>query len=354
MVFSSLTRPELRRWVTAILFAALTILPTAVSAATRAKPNRPSSITGGYKGAIIMDAATGQVLFEDNADVVSPPASMTKLMTFAVLSDKLHSGALTLQSPVRITTADSGMGGTQVFLAPNETFPVEELIYAMMIQSANDAAHALARATAGSIDAFIALMNTKARALGLTHTTFHTPHGLPSANRKTTEGDLTSPRDFALLSRHLLLQTDVLKYTSVRRRAFGSPPRAQPIDMVNHDHLLGKVAGVDGLKTGFTNGAGFCLAATALRNDHRIIVVTMGGADQKSRDLKVIELLDRGFAALPPGSPAFARQVAGPTVAVTDSPLSVVPMSPAMKKDAAVPVEDPSPVIKFSVPGAKK
>jgi D-alanyl-D-alanine carboxypeptidase (penicillin-binding protein 5/6) len=343
---------SLSRSLTFIFLIALVALPT-TPAAAKAAP----AIAGGYKGAIIMDAATGHVLFEDNADEISPPASMTKLMTFAVVTDKLRSGALTLQTPVRISVADSKIGGTQVFLDPRETFPVEELIYAMMIQSANDAAHALSRAAAGSPDAFVELMNAKARELGMTHTTFRTPHGLPPSNRKIAEGDLTTPRDFALLSRYLLLKTDVLKYTSVRRRPFGSPPRLQPIDMVNHDNLLGRVAGVDGLKTGFTNGAGFCLSATALRNNHRIIVVTMGGASIKARDLKVEELLDRGFAALPPGAPTFASQAPAASPAAENlqgSPLTPVPTTPELKKATDAPESSDGPVIKLVVPGAKK
>src|SRR5262249_54491304 len=151
-----------------------------------------------YKGAIVMDAATGNVLFERNADAVNPPASMTKLMTFAVLYDKLQSGTLKLDTPVRIANDDAKVGGTQVYLDPRETFPVEELIYAMMIESANDAAHALARFSAGSTDAFVGLMNEKARELGMAHTTFRSPHGLPPNSRKIADGDLTTPRDFAV------------------------------------------------------------------------------------------------------------------------------------------------------------
>ena len=238
-------------------------LPLALAAKSR--PARPAAESGPtYKGAIIMDAASGNVLFEDHDGETSPPASMTKLMTFAVIHDKLQSGALTLQTPVTVTAADSKIGGTQVWLKENEVFPVEELLYAMMIQSANDAAYALARTAAGAVPAFVDLMNAKARELGMTHTTFRTPHGLPPSNRNIAEGDLTTPRDFALLCRHLLLKTDVVKYTSVKRRPFGPPIRGTTMD--NHDHLLGHVQGVDGLKTGFTNGAGFCLSATAQRS----------------------------------------------------------------------------------------
>ena len=257
----------LRRLLVPTLLCAAVIVP---AAAAKSRPTRPAESGPAYKGAIIMDAATGNVLFEDHDGESSPPASMTKLMTFAVLHDKLAAGALTLQTPITVTAADSKIGGTQVWLKENEVFTVEELIYAVMIQSANDAAHALARTAGGSVPAFVELMNAKARELGMTHTTFRTPHGLPPSNRRIAEGDLTTPHDFALLCRYLLLKTDVIKYTSVKRRAFGPPARGTMMD--NHDHLLGRVEGVDGLKTGFTNGAGFCLSATALRNGRRIIV----------------------------------------------------------------------------------
>lgn len=292
---------------------------TALPAATARKQ---AADTGSFKGAIVVDAATGDVLAEDRADVISPPASMTKLMTFAVLHDRIASGALTLQTPVKIAAADSKIGGTQVFLDPRETFSVEELIYAMMIQSANDAAHALARAGAGSTAAFVELMNEKAKQLGMTNTTFRTPHGLPPASRRVEEGDLTTPRDFALLCRHLVTKTNVLHYASVSVREFG-PNRPKPQKMENHNKLLGKVAGVDGLKTGYTAAAGYCLSATAQRNGRRIIAVIMGSLGPngqrdlgRARDLKTVELLEKGFAALPPVP-------ATPTIA--DSPLVPAP-----------------------------
>jgi len=347
------------RSVLAFFFCAAALAPLAAFAKTKKAAAAESGAT--YKGYIVIDAATGKTLAEDHADEVSPPASMAKLMTFAVLHDKLAAGTITLATLVRITPEDAHMGGTQVYLDPKETYPVEELIYAMMIQSANDAAHALARTVAGSPEAFVGLMNAKARELGMTRTTFRTPHGLPPSSRHVVEGDLTTPRDFALLCRHLVQKTDVLKYTAVRTRKFGEGvrPPDKVIAMINHDHLLNRVSGVDGLKTGYTEGAGYCLSSTAQRNGHRLIVVIMGafgpnGQKDKghSRDLKTIELLERGFAAVPPDAPAFAP-APGAVAAPAASPISAAPLSDDDKKSADTDDDSGSPAIKFPIPAKK-
>ncbi len=277
-----------------------------------------------YSGLIVVDAATGRVLLEDNSDEVSPPASMTKLMTFAVVADKISRGELTRETLVKITNEDSRIGGTQVYLDARETFSIDELLYAMMIQSANDAAHAVARVSAGSVEAFVELMNAKARELGMTHTTFRSPHGLPPSSRHKADGDLTTPRDFALLCRHLLLHTNVLQYSSVQRRDFGLNRKQGPQHMRNHNNLLGKIMGVDGLKTGYTASAGYCLSATAERHGRRVIVVIMGSFGPngqrdlgKTRDLKAIELIERGFTALASSLPDnLATTVNAPTAAI--------------------------------------
>lgn len=340
-----------------VMFFALVLLApvSAWAANARSAPSRPKAAAEPtYKSAIVIDAATGNVLFEDKADTVSPPASMTKLMTFAVLHDLLARGTLSLSTPVKIENSDAKMGGTQVFLDPRETFTVEELIYAMMIQSANDASHALARVSAGSVAGFVELMNAKARELGMTNTTFRSPHGLPPAGRKVADGDLTTPRDFARLSQYLVRQTDVLKYTSIVSRPFGAGSRATPMDMKNHNKLVGKVAGVDGLKTGFTDAAGYCLSATAQRNGRRVILVIMGSLGPggqrdlgRSRDQKAIELIERGFAALPPGpvQPAATPQAA----AAAPAPAPDSPIKPAPKAPASTPAASDAP-IKFSIP----
>jgi D-alanyl-D-alanine carboxypeptidase len=370
MVFSR------RLFVGFVLGVVAPFVATAASA-KRAAPTRPTATDNGgaYKGAIVTDAATGSVLFEDHADYAGAPASMTKLMTFAVLYDKLKAGSIALNTPVHIANEDN-IGGTQVFLDPRETFPVEELIYAMMIQSANDAARALARSSAGSVQTFVEQMNAKAREIGMTHTTFHSPHGLPPSSRKLADTDMTTPRDYAILCRYVVQNTDVLKYTSVRKRDF-APERAKgPFKMENHNKLLGKVSGVDGLKTGFTAAAGYCISVTGERNGHRLIVVIMGALGPggqrdlgRWRDMKAIELLEHGFANLPAGSPTFAAQKAvlpnsaaatpGATAAAptNDSPLSASTNSAPATTTASKPAAAASGndmAVKFSLPPAPK
>lgn len=356
-----------RRTVAFVLLAACLPLAAFAASAKRAAPTRPSAKEDGsaFKGAIVVNAATGDVLYEDRADYAGPLASMTKLMTFAVLHDKLKAGAFALNTPVKIMNEDN-IGGTQVFLDPRETFPVEELLYAMMIQSANDAARALARFAGGSVEAFVEQMNAKAKELGMAHTAFRSPHGLPPTGRRLSDYDTTSPRDYAMLCRYLLQNTDVLKYTSVKNRDFAPERPKGAFKMSNHNSLLGKVAGVDGLKTGFTDAAGYCTSVTAERNGRRVIVVIMGSLGPNgqhdlghARDIKAVELLERGFAAIPPGAPAFAGPKAAAPAATSaaatpapDSPLGASGVGAAPAKPAASSSSDMA--VKFSLPPAPK
>ncbi len=305
-----------------------------------------------YKGAIVVDTATGQTLFEENADVVTPPASVTKLMTFLLVHEEIASGRLELTTPVTVTAEAARMGGSQVYLAENEVFTVEDLLYALMVSSANDAAEALATRAGGSREAFVARMNERAREIGMTRTTFRTPHGLPPSNRRIEDGDLTTPRDLALLSRHLIGKTDVLRYSSVKDRTFRPGPKQ--IDMRNHNNLLGKVAGVDGLKTGFTRGAGFCLAATAQRNGRRLIAVTMGSPQSQVRDLEMADLFEKAFANLPPVPTIVPTGVEPPLPASAP----VAAPSPAKQDEPPTPApaaegDDSVPAVRFVMPARK-
>lgn len=287
-----------------------------------------------YLSAIVLDANSGKVLFEDNADAMAYPASTTKLMTFLVVSEKIDFGNLTLQTPVTVDAETSHIGGTRVWLKEKEVFPVDDLLYAMMIQSANDAAYALAKQVAGSREAFVALMNEEAKKLGMMHTTFQSPHGLPPSAGQ--EHDVTTARDMALLGRELVRRETVLRYTSVKHRVF-RPDSAAAIDMYNHDHLLNTLPGCDGLKTGYFHEAGFSIVVSVQRGGNRVIAVVMGSPDAKTRDKKARELVEQAFAKLPP---------------VPAPPAAAKPASTDPKADAAPkPTPENPPTVKFKVPG---
>jgi D-alanyl-D-alanine carboxypeptidase (penicillin-binding protein 5/6) len=268
-----------------------------------AKPARKKVISENpYLGAIVVDNATGKVLFEDKADAEGYPASVLKLMDLLIVLEKTEQKQLTLQDPVIVSAKASHIGGSRVWLAEKETFSVDDMLYALMVQSANDVAVALAEKLAGSTDAFVELMNKRAQELGMTHTVFHSVHGLPPGAGQ--EHDVTTPRDFALLSRELLKHKDALRYTSTRERPFRPDDKKHMVIMRNHDHLLGTVEGVDGLKTGYFAEAGYSIALTAERKGQRVIVIVLGSVDRKVRDAKAAELLAKGFLALPaPSSP---------------------------------------------------
>lgn len=265
----------------------------------------PSIARDPYIGMIAVDAATGKALVEENADAAVFPASVIKLMNLFVVMDRVAQGAVHLTDPVEVTAEMANMGGSQVYLKEHEVFPVEDLIYALMVQSANDAAVALAIHTAGSQQAFVDLMNQKAQALGMAHTRFYSCHGEPpTPPRKMDEVDTSTPRDLAILGRALVTShPEILRYTSTKVRPFRTAPK--PFVMLNHNHLVGSVAGVDGLKTGWFRSAGYSMIVSAARNGRRVIVVVAGSSGPlgKVRDKAATECLARAFAALPPAPP---------------------------------------------------
>ncbi len=287
---------------------------TATKPAAAKTGNRKAISRNPYIGAIAIDATTGKVLFEDSADAKGYPASMLKLMDLLIIQEKLEAGQLSLQDQVPVSAKAAKTGGSQVWLAEKESFTLEDMLYALMIRSANDAAVAIAEKVAGTTDGFVELMNKKARDLGMTSTVFHSVHGLPPAAGQ--ENDVTTPRDFARLCAELLKHPDILRYTSTRERPF-RPNSPRMVTMRTHNHLLGSVQGCDGLKTGYTANAGYSIAVTAARNGHRVIEVIMGSSDLKTRDGKAKEILARSFAQLgtiaAPGAapaPAPARTTA--------------------------------------------
>jgi serine-type D-Ala-D-Ala carboxypeptidase (penicillin-binding protein 5/6) len=257
-----------------------------------------------YLGAIVEDAATGKVLFEERADVKGYPASVLKLMDLLVILEKIEQGQLSLTDQVPVSAKAAKTGGSQVWLAEKESFTVDEMLYALMVQSANDSAVALAEKVAGSTDAFVELMNRKAKQLGMNSTVFHSVHGLPPAPGQ--EHDVTTARDLAILSRELLKHSDTLRYTSTREKVFRPNGGSKTVVMRAHNHLLARVNGCDGLKTGYIAQSGFSIAVTAARNGQRVVVVVLDSTDLKTRDTKAAELVAKGFANLGENSVAAA------------------------------------------------
>lgn len=284
-----------------------------------------------YRGAIVLDAADSKVLFEENADAIGYPASVLKLMTLLVVIEKVEHGSLHLGDRVTVTAEAAKMGGSQVYLKEKEVFTIDELLDALMIQSANDAAAALAIHISGSRDAFVQLMNQKAQALGMKNSHFVSVHGLPPAADQ--DPDTTTARDLGLLGLELAKHPMVFRYTSVVERGF----RNDTFTMRNHNKLLGVVNGVDGFKTGYFRAAGFSIVATAQREGVRIVAVVLGSNDRKLRDQKATELLAAGFLAVPrPAQPAPTPAPA--TVAPT--PTTNTPASPVQAQDEEE-AEDP-------------
>jgi serine-type D-Ala-D-Ala carboxypeptidase (penicillin-binding protein 5/6) len=237
---------------------------------------------------ILMEYSTGKVLYENKAEDKMYPASMTKMMTLLLIMEKIDSGKIKLTDDVTISSNAASMGGSQVFLEANSKMKVNELIKSMAIASANDSAVAMAEYIAGTTDAFVNLMNKKAKQLGLINTNFTNVHGLDDANH------YSCAKDMALIARELIKHNKILKYTSIYEE-YLNKPNGTSTWMVNTNKLIKYYVGLDGLKTGFTSNAGYCLTSTALRNGMRLISVVMKEATPNDRSNDTINLLNYGF-----------------------------------------------------------
>ena len=238
--------------------------------------------------AILMEYSTGKILYEKNVDEKMAPASMTKIMTILLIEEAIERGELNLTDDVIISNNASSMGGSQVFLDPNTTLKVEDLLKSIIIASANDSAVAMAEKIAGTVDAFVNKMNERAKELGCTNTNFVNVHGLDTENHYTTA------RDMAIIARELIRHDDIFKYTTIYE-SYLNKPDGTSIWMVNTNKLIKYYNGLDGLKTGFTKSAGYCLTSTAKRNDMRLISVIMKEETSQKRNEETTKLLDYGF-----------------------------------------------------------
>lgn len=266
----------------------------------------------GCKASILMDAATGDVLAEKNPDMKLPPASMVKMMDTYLALKKIKEGVVNATDIVRASARASKVGGSQVYLSEGEEFTLEQMLQAVAIQSANDAATAIAEYIGGSVEGYVQMMNEEAQNLGMTNTVFQTPHGLPPA--KGQIDDLTTPRDMATLARAIINEfPEALELTSRQDAEF----RNGEFRMHNHNNLLRLYDGCDGMKTGFHNGAGFCITATAKRNNIRMITAVMGCNSIKTRTEEATRLMSQGFAQYRIVKLIDAGAPAGQTVAIS-------------------------------------
>ena len=240
------------------------------------------------ESAILMDAESGKILYEKNIDEQLPMASMTKIMSMLLIMESIEDGTLTYEDKVLISENASGMGGSQVFLQAGEEYSVNDLLKCISIASANDAVVAMAEKISGSVDAFVELMNKRASELGLKNTHFANPHGLDNEQHYSTAYDM------ALMAKELLKHEDILKYTSIYEDYLTKPDGSQ-IWLVNTNRLVRFYDGVDGLKTGYTTEAGYCLTATAKKNDLRLISVVMKSPSAEARSSDTSTLLSYGF-----------------------------------------------------------
>ena len=240
------------------------------------------------KSAILIEASTGKILFEKNADEKLHPASMTKMMSMLLIIEAIEDGVISWDQIVTVSENASSMGGSQILLETGEKMSVRDLFKGVAIASGNDAVVALAETVAGNVSNFVSMMNKRASQLGLTHTHFKNPHGLDDADH------YSSSRDMSLIARELVKHEKVLEYTKVYED-YLREDTDRKIWLVNTNRLVRFYDGVDGLKTGFTTTAGYCLTATAKKENMRLISVVMGANTSEERTSDTTSLLNYGF-----------------------------------------------------------
>lgn len=240
------------------------------------------------KSAILMDAKTGTVLYEKNADEALPPASVTKVMTLLLVCEALYNGNFTLDDVVLVSDYAASMGGSQVFLSEGEEITVRDLLKSTVIASGNDAAVALAELTAGSEALFVAKMNAKAREMQLSGSSFENVTGLDD----TVTNHVMSARDIAKISRELIKYPEITEFASIWQDTI----RGGEFTLTNTNRLVRYYSGCNGLKTGSTDKAGYCISATAKRDNMQLISVIMGAETKDSRNSDAKTLLDFGFS----------------------------------------------------------
>ncbi|MGM0410395.1 MAG: D-alanyl-D-alanine carboxypeptidase family protein [Bacillota bacterium] len=242
------------------------------------------------QSALLMEVKTGEIVFSKNPDKQLAPASMTKIMTMLLAMESLANEEISLEDKITVSSNAERMGGSQIYLEVGEKMTLEELMKAIAISSANDASVAVAEYIAGTESLFVEKMNKKAKELGMRNTIFYNTNGLPESD-KNIKGNLTTAKDLAILSRELLNYPKVLDWTSI----WIDYLRDGEFILSNTNKLVRHFEGVDGIKTGYTNEAGYCVAATAKKNDLRFVAIIMGAKSSAERFSEARKLLSYAF-----------------------------------------------------------
>lgn len=255
----------------------------------KAEENKGVELAENAKSAILIERDTGTVLYDKNADEKLSPASMTKIMTLLLIMEAIEKGELSTKEKIRTSEYAASMGGSQIFLEPGEQMTTEEMLKGITIGSANDASVAMAERLAGSEEAFVEKMNEKAKQLGLKNTKFQNATGLPVADH------YSSAHDMSIMAKELLKYQLITKYTGTYED-YLRENTDKKFWLVNTNRLVKFYPGVDGLKTGYTSEAKYCLTATAKKGDMRVIAVVFGASTPKERNAQITKMLDYAFS----------------------------------------------------------
>ncbi|MFC4800666.1 D-alanyl-D-alanine carboxypeptidase family protein [Neobacillus sp. GCM10023253] len=255
----------------------------------KAEEKQGTEIVTGVRSAILMERDTGKILYDQNGNEKLPPASMTKIMTMLLIMEAIDKGKLKWDEKIRTSEYAASMGGSQIFLEPGEEMTTKQMLLGIAIGSGNDASVAMAERIGGSEEAFVDMMNAKVKELGLKQTFFKNTTGLPES------GHYSSAHDMAVLAKELLKYEDITKFTGMYE-AYLRENTDKKFWLVNTNKLVRFYPGVDGLKTGFTAEAKYCLTATAQKDGMRVIAVVFGAPTSKDRNAQVTKMLDYAFS----------------------------------------------------------
>ncbi|MDU5741865.1 MAG: D-alanyl-D-alanine carboxypeptidase family protein [Clostridium sp.] len=273
-----------------MIILSILLLPAGILTSAKEEESKGGGVNSiEAKSYLLMEPISGKILYENNVDEKFAPASVTKIMTMLLTMEAVDSGKIKLDDKVTCSENAKKMGGSTMLLDTGEVRTVEELLKGVAIASGNDAAVALAEYLGGTEEDFVNMMNKRCQELGMKNTTFKNCNGLPC------EGHLSTARDIALMSSELLKHPTILKYSGTYMETI-SEGRKSPIELVNHNKLVRFFEGCDGLKTGFTNEAKYCISATAKRSGVRMLAVIMGAPTYKIRNRDAGILMNYGFS----------------------------------------------------------